>query len=102
MRALRAPLDNLMSNWAYMVMTALAWDLKAWWALVLPEEPGRWQSRHSAEKNWVLRLEFKTFVNAFVRLPCQIVRSGRRLVYRLLAWNPHLGIFFRLVNQLRC
>lgn len=101
-RALRAPVDNLTSNWAYMVMTALAWDLKAWWALVLPEEPGRWQERHSAEKSWVLRLEFKTFVNAFVRLPCQIVRSGRRLVYRLLAWNPHLAIFFRLVNQLRC
>ena len=36
-RALRAPLDNLHSNWAYMVMTALAWNLKAWWALQLPE-----------------------------------------------------------------
>jgi len=101
-RALRAPVDNLMSNWAYMVMTALAWDLKAWWALLLPEEPGRWQEKHRAEKLWVLRLEFKTFVNAFVRLPCQVVRSGRRLVYRLLAWNPHLPIFFRLVDQLRC
>src|SRR5947209_9249568 len=37
-RALRAPLGNLESNWAYMVMTALAWNLKAWWALTLPEE----------------------------------------------------------------
>ena len=36
-RALTAPLDNLESNWAYMVMTALAWNLKAWWALTLPE-----------------------------------------------------------------
>lgn len=42
-RALRAPVDNLTSNWAYMVMTALAWDLKAWWALLLPEAPGRWR-----------------------------------------------------------
>ena len=32
-RALSAPVDNLYSNWAYMVMTALAWNLKAWWAL---------------------------------------------------------------------
>jgi hypothetical protein len=40
-RALRAPVDNLQSNWAYMVMTALAWNLKAWWALALPERPGR-------------------------------------------------------------
>ena len=101
-RALRAPLDNLTSNWAYMVMTALAWDLKAWWALLLPEQPGRWQERHQQQKRWVLGLEFKTFVNAFVRIPCQIVRTGRRLVYRLLAWNPHLPIFFRLVDRLRC
>jgi len=101
-RALRAPVDNLESNWAYMVMTALAWNLKAWWALSLPEEPGRWQERHRTEKRWVLRLEFKTFVNAFVRLPCQIIRTGRKLVYRLLSWNPYQPIFFRLVDALRC
>ncbi len=100
-RALRAPVDDLTSNWAYMVMTALAWDLKAWWALLLPEAPGRWQERHRAEKRWVLRLEFKTFVNAFVRIPCQVVRTGRRLVYRLLAYNEYLPIFFRLVDRLR-
>jgi hypothetical protein len=101
-RALRAPVDNLTSNWAYMVMTALAWDLKAWWALLLPEQPGRWQEKHQAEKRWVLGLEFKTFLNAFVRLPCQLVRTGGRLVYRLLAWNPHVPIFFRLMDRLRC
>lgn len=101
-RALRAPLDNLVSNWAYMVMTALAWDLKAWWALQLPEVPGRWQEQHRTQKRWLLGLEFKTFVNAFMRIPCQLVRTGRRLVYRLLAWNPHLPIFFRVVEQLRC
>jgi len=101
-RALRAPVDNLESNWAFMVMTALAWNLKAWWALMLPELPGRYQEKHRAEKRWVLRLEFKTFVNAFMRLPCQIVRSGRKLIYRLLGWNPHQPIFFRLVDVLRC
>lgn len=100
--ALRAPLDNLNSNWAYMVITALAWNLKAWWALSLPELPGRWLERHRLEKLWVLRLEFKAFVNAFVRLPCQIIRTGRKLVYRLLGWNPHQPIFFRLVDVLRC
>ena len=101
-RALRAPVDNLESNWAYMVMTALAWNLKAWWALRLPEPPGRWHAKYQAEKHWVLRLEFKTFVNAFVRLPCQIIRTGRQLVYRLLGWNPYQPIFFRLVDVLRC
>jgi hypothetical protein len=100
--ALRAPVDNLESNWAYMVMTALAWNLKAWWALLLPEAPGRWQEKHRQEKIWVQGLEFKTFVQTFVRLPCQLVRTGGRLLYRLLAWNPHQAIFFRLVDALRC
>jgi hypothetical protein len=101
-RALQAPVDNLVSNWAYMVLTSLAWNLKAWWALTLPETPGRWRDRHRAEKQWVLGIEFKTFVNAFVRLPCQIVRTGRKLVYRLLGWNPYQGIFHRLVSAMRC
>jgi hypothetical protein len=101
-RALAAPVDALVSNWAYMVMTALAWNLKAWWALTLPEEPGRWHDKYRAEKLWVLSLEFKTFVQAFVRLPCQLVRTGRKLVYRLLGWNRYQPIFFRLVSALRC
>jgi hypothetical protein len=101
-RALTAPVDNLVSNWAYMVMTALAWNLKAWWALSLPEASNRWQQRHAADKLWLLGLEFKTFVQTFVRLPCQIVRTGRRIVYRLLSWNPHLRLFFRLTEVLRC
>jgi hypothetical protein len=101
-RALTAPVDNLVSNGAYMVMTALAWNLKAWWALTLPEEPGRWQAKYRAEKLWVLGIEFKTFANAFVRQACQIVRTGRKLVYRLLAWNPYQPIFFRLLSVLRC
>ena len=71
-------------------------------ALSLPEEHGRWQERHRQEKAWVLGLEFKAFVNAFVRLPCQIVRTGRRLLYRLLSWNPHQRIFFRVVSVLLC
>ena len=37
--ALRAAVDNLVSNWADMVMTALAWNLQAWLALSVPEHP---------------------------------------------------------------
>jgi hypothetical protein len=100
--ALQAPVDTLVSNWAYMVMTALAWNLKAWLALQLPERPGRWAERHRAEKRTVLTMEFKTFVNAFLRLPCQIIRTGGKLVYRLLSWNPWQPTFFRLLDVLRC
>ncbi|HXY78989.1 MAG TPA: IS1380 family transposase [Candidatus Acidoferrales bacterium] len=101
-RALRAPVDNLYSNWAYMVMTALAWDLKAWWALLLPEGRGRHRETYRADKRWVLGIEFRTFVQTFVRLPCQVVRTGRRLLYRLLSWNPHQAIFWRVIDVLKC
>lgn len=101
-RSLRAPLDTLLSNWAYMVITALAWNLKSWWALLLPAAPGRWAEKRREEKHTVLRMEFKTFVNAFMRIPCQIVRTGRQLVYRMMAWNPWQQVFFRLVGHLRC
>ena len=100
--ALQAPVDTLESNWAYMVMTALAWNLKAWWALWPTETPGRWQERQRGDKATVLGMEFKTFVNAFLRLPCQIVRTGRQLIYRFLSWNPWQPLFFRTVTQLRC
>ena len=101
-RALTAPVDNLESNWAYMVMTALAWNLKAWFALWPTEGPGRHVARHQEEKQTILGMEFKTFINAFLRLPCQIVSAGRRLIYRLLSWNPWQRTFFRTFAQLRC
>jgi hypothetical protein len=103
-RSLYAPVDGLVSNWAYMVMTSLAWNLKAWWALSLPEPKGdgRRSERQREEKWRVLRMEFKTFLNAMMQLPCQIVNTGRQLVYRVLGWNPWLGVFFRLVDRLKC
>lgn len=100
-RALDVPVDNLVSNWAYMVMASLAWTLKAWFALMLPET-GRWADQHKAEKQSVLKMGFKRFCNAFMRLPCQIVRQGRRVVYRLMAWNPWQHVFLRAVDALRC
>ena len=100
-QAMRMPVDNLVSNWAYMVMASLAWTLKAWFALWLPAR-GRWADKHAAEKQSVLTLEFKRFRQAFIALPCQIVRTGRRIVYRLLSWNRWLPVFFRGVQALRC
>lgn len=100
-RALSAPVDNLLSNWAYMLMTALAWNLKAWCGLWLPEQK-RWRKKHRQEKAELLRMEFRSFVSAFIKLPCQIVRAGRRLVYRVLAYSRNLSVFFRLCVALRC
>ena len=99
--ALRAAVDNLVSNWAYMVMTALAWNLKAWLALSVPEHP-RHKEVHRERKRGLLRMEFKRFVNTIILMPCQIVRGGHRLLYRLLSWNECQGVFLRVVHALRC
>lgn len=99
-RALRAPVDTLVSNWAYMVMTALAWSMKAWFALLLPTA-GRWRDRYREEQRTLLRMEFRTFLNAMIRIPTQIVRTGRRIVFRLLAYTRWLPAFFRGVDGLR-
>jgi hypothetical protein len=98
-KALAMPVDNLVSNGAYMVMASLAWSLKAWAALLLPEHP-RWAEKHRAEKRSLLRMEFSTFSVALIQVPCQIVRTAGRIVYRLLSWNPWQGAFLRLVERL--
>jgi hypothetical protein len=58
---LRAAVDNLVSNWAYLVMTDLAWNLKAWFALSVPEHP-RYISVHREQKRQLVRMVFKRFV----------------------------------------
>jgi len=96
-RALHAPLNTLEANWAYMVMASLSWTLKAWTALMLPVA-GRWQEQHKQDRERLLRMEFRTFIQAFVLIPAQIITAGRRIIYRILAWNPWQHVFFRLVD----
>ena len=91
-RALRAPSNTLESNWAYRVIASLAWSLKAWLGLLQPR---------AAEGQALLRMEFKKFLQEVMLLPCQVVRAGRRLVYRLLQWNPWVAVLCRTVEALR-
>jgi len=98
-RALHAPVNTLDANWAYMVMASLAWTLKAWFALLLPVTP-RWREQHERDRQLVLRMEFRSFLQHLILVPAQIIHSGRRLIYRLLAWRPHLPILFRLLDAL--
>jgi len=98
-RSFTAPVDNLVSNWAYMVMASLAWSLKAWSALLLSEK-GRWKEKHKEEKRRLLRMDFSTFRNAWINVPAQIIRTSRRIVYRFLSWNRWQSAFFRLLDVL--
>lgn len=99
-RALHAPLGNLLSNNAYMLITSLAWNLKAWLALSLPEPCGFGKPKQVEQKRKLLTMEFRTFVNFLMRVPAQVVRTGRRLVIRLLAWNEWQPVFLRLAARL--
>ena len=83
--AMRMPVDDLLSNWAYMVMTALAWNLKAWFGLLLPDG-GRGIE--------VVRMEFRRFLHSLILLPAQIVRTGRRIIYRIMAYNAWVKDLF--------
>jgi hypothetical protein len=98
-RALHAPVNTLHANGAYMVMAALAWNLKAWTALLLPIHP-RWADAHKAQQRRLLTMEFRTFVAALIHIPAQIVRTARKIRYRLLAWNEWQSTLFRLADAL--
>jgi Transposase DDE domain group 1 len=91
-RALRAPVNTLESNWAYMVIAALAWNLKVWLALLQPR---------AGERQQLLAMEFRKFLSEVVLLPCQVVRAGGRLIYRLLRWNPWVDMLCRVSELLR-
>ena len=83
--AMRMPVDDLVSNWAYMVMAALAWNLKAWYGLLVPDRERGLE---------LVRMEFRRFLHAIILIPVQIIRTGRRIVYRLLGYNGWLKDFF--------
>ncbi len=100
--ALTTPVHTLESNWAYMVMTSLAWNLKAWlalWPVTLRTTPE--QDAVRAEQRHVLRMEFKTFVNHLIRLPATVVRTGRRVIVRFLSWTPLQPVLFRVFHAIR-
>jgi len=91
-RALRMPTGELLSNWAYLVIAALAWNLKCWYGLLMPDK---------LTGAAVVRMEFRRFLYTFMQLPCQIICAGRRLVYRLLGYNDHLKSFLHAFDRLR-
>jgi len=90
--AMRMPVDDLLSNWAYMVTSALAWNLKSWYGLLMPNR------QRGLE---LVQMEFRRFLHAIVLLPAQIVRSGRRIIYRIMGYNSYLKDFFAVWEKLR-
>jgi hypothetical protein len=75
-----------------MVIATLAWNLKAWYGLVTVE---------SSMRRDILRMEFKRFLVSFIQIACQIVATGRRLVYKILTYSKHLEGFFSAFDHLK-
>lgn len=90
--AMRMPVNDLISNWAYMVIAALAWNLKAWYGLLTPDKMLRRQ---------IIRTEFKRFINSFINIPCLIIKTGRGIVYRFVGYNSHMKDFFKTFEMIR-
>jgi Transposase DDE domain group 1 len=90
--AMRLPVNTLESNWAYMVIGALAWSLKAWLALLQPK------AKH---RQTLLAMEFKQFLQVWLTLPCQILNSGGQFVFRLLSYNAWVPVLLATVDLLR-
>ena len=90
--AMRMPSGNLHSNGAYMVMAALAWNLKAWYGILMPDK------KTGAE---VIRMEFPRFLNGFMALPAQVLKQARQIKVRVLAWTPYVESFLEMFTWLR-
>lgn len=75
--AMRMPTKSFLANWAYLVIACLAWNLKVWLAIVLPKR---------LRRN-LARCDFHTFLRDVILLPAQILRSGRRTIFRLLGFR---------------
>lgn len=105
--ALSAPLDNLASNWAYMVIASLAWTLKTWSGMMIRVD-GRKEQREErqAARRQIIRMEWSTYLNSLIQIPAQIIRTARRLCYRLLTYRPTVDTLLLMHSQilrpLRC
>jgi hypothetical protein len=90
--AMRMPVNDLLSNWAYMVMAALAWNLKSWYGLIMPNRERGLE---------LMKAEFRRFLHTIMLIPCQIVRTARRVIYRVLSYNSWLADFFATWERLQ-
>ena len=79
--ALRVPMYDLESNWAYMVIAALAWNIKSWFALMM--------HRKNHRRKYI-RMDFRTFLNHIILFPCRVVRHARSTTVRIIGYQPSL------------
>lgn len=90
--AFHAPANTLLANWTYMVIAALAFNLKAWYGLLIQD---------ADLKDQLLKMEFKQFLNRFILFPTQIIQKGRQLIYRIANFTRDTLTFIDLFQALK-
>ena len=88
-KALKMPTGDLISNWAYMVIASIAWTLKAWMGLLMPQRAKGYQ---------IIRMEFRKFLAELINIPAQVLRKGRQIWYRFIGYLKEATAFFRFVE----
>jgi hypothetical protein len=56
--------------------------------------------KHRREQLLILRMDFRGFVNQFINIPAQIIKTGRRVIFRLIGFSPQLHLFFRMLDSI--
>ena len=83
--ALRVPLYDLVSNWAYMVIAALAWNLKSWYAMML---------HRKTDRREFIAMEFRRFIHAIILIPAMVIRRARTITIRIIGYQPTIDRMF--------
>jgi Transposase DDE domain group 1 len=83
--ALRVPLYDLVSNWAYMVIAALAWNIKSWFAMT---------AHRKADRREFIAMEFRRFFTSIILIPAMIIRRARSITVRIIGYQPSLDRLF--------
>ena len=99
--ALAAPLNDLESNWAYMLFASLAWTLKIWSGMMIRVQgnPGQRRERSKARRR-VITMEFATYLNSLMLIPAQIIRTARQRMFRLLTYRPSVDLLFTMYDHI--
>lgn len=83
--ALRVPLYDLVSNWAYMVIAALAWNIKSWHAMML---------HFKTDRRAYIAMELRRFTVQLIAIPAMVIRRARAITIRIIGYQPSLDRLF--------
>jgi hypothetical protein len=68
-----------------MVIAALAWNLKSWFAMML---------HRKADRREHIRMELRRFLTNMILIPARVIRRARSITIRLIGYQPSLDRMF--------